>query len=131
VASGWQLISKTSAKTAATRLTIAATFWPRLIGWQFRGKPAAEEGLLIVPCNSIHTCFVRFSMDVLFLDCGGTILSIRHDLRPWRFAVGPRGSHAVVEVLAGTANAQPGEILRLKRGEQGAPPPKAVEFLLD
>ena len=47
VAGGWRLLSRTTGKTIVERLTIAAGFWSRFIGWQFRAKPAADEGLLM------------------------------------------------------------------------------------
>lgn len=127
----YRLVSKTTGKTAASRLTIAASFWSRLVGWQFRGKPTAGEGLLLAPCNAIHTCFVRFAMDVLFLDRGGAVLEVRRNLRPWRLAFGPRNSYSVIELLAGAAEVQPREVLRLEAGNRGEKPPKAAAFLFD
>ena len=127
----FRLISKTTGKTVVAQLTIAGTFWPRFVGWQFRRPPAADEGLLLVPCNSVHTCFVRFSMDLLFLDRKGTVLAVRQNLRPWRFAMGPRNTHAVVETLPGAADVQPGEALRLRTAQGDVTPPRAAAFLLE
>ncbi len=127
----WCLLSMTTGKTVVARLAIADRFWPRFVGWQFRSRPTAGAGLLIVPCNSVHTCFVRFSLDVLFLDRTGTVLAVRRNLRPWRLALGPRNSHAVVEILPGSADVQSGEILRLEGGQANATAPKAAAFLLD
>jgi hypothetical protein len=70
-------------------------------------------------------------MDLLFLDRSGIVLAVRRDVRPWRLAFGPRKTHAIVETLPGSADVQPGEVLRLQAIEQPAKPPKAVEFLLD
>ncbi len=69
-------------------------------------------------------------MDLLFLDRHGTVLAVRRNVRPWRLALGPRNTHAVVETLPALAEVQPGEMLRLKL-ETGATPPKAAAFLLD
>ncbi len=109
-----RLLSETTGKTVVSRLQIADGFWSRLVGWQFRAMPAADAGLLLVPCNSLHTCFVRFPIDVVFLDEQGAVLAIRRNLRPWRAAWGPRGSHAVLEILAGSVDLQPGEKLRIE-----------------
>ncbi len=127
----FRLVSKTTGKTVVARLTIADTFRPRFVGWQYRSKPAADAGLLLVPCNSVHTCFVRFAMDLLFLDPKGTVLAVRRNLRPWRFALGPRNTHAVVETLPGAADVQPGETLRLKAAQGDATAPRAAAFLLE
>ena len=62
----WRLLSETTGKTVVARLTIAGGFWSRLAGLQFRRPLPSDAGLLLVPCNSVHTCFVRFAVDVVF-----------------------------------------------------------------
>ncbi len=114
MASTWRLLSETTGKTVVARLRIADGFWSRLAGLQFRRPLPSDAGLLLVPCNSVHTCFLRFPVDVVFLDGKGVVLAVRRSLRPWRLALGPRGSHAVLEVLAGSADVQPGEKLRIE-----------------
>ena len=130
MANTWRLVSETTGKTVVARLRIADGFWSRLAGLQFRRPLPADAGLLLVPCNSVHTCFVRFPVDVVFLDGKGSVLAVRRNLRPWRLALGPRKSHAVLEVIAGSADVQPGEKLRLEpTGGVDATPPKSVAFL--
>jgi uncharacterized membrane protein (UPF0127 family) len=131
MAKAFQLVSRSTGKTVVGRLTVASTFWPRFVGWQFRGRPDCDEGLLIVPCSSVHTCFVRFAMDVIFLDRKASVLAVRRNLRPWRLAFGPRDSHAVVEVMAGSANVQPGEVVRLETTGTGTVAPSAAVFLFE
>jgi uncharacterized membrane protein (UPF0127 family) len=114
MANYWRLVSKTTGKTVVAQLRIADGFWSRLVGLQFRRKLPSNTGLLLVPCNSVHTCFVRFSVDVVFLDNRGCILTVRHHLRPWRLAFGPHKSHAVLEVPSGSVELQRDEILRLE-----------------
>ncbi len=125
----WRLVSKTTGKTVVARLEIADGFWSRLVGLQFRRELPADTGLLLVPCNSVHTCFVRFPVDVVFLDGHGCVLAVRHNLRPWRLALGPRKSHAVLEIPTGSAEIQPGETLRLEPADSKDVPPKSVAFL--
>lgn len=60
-----------------------------------------DEGLLIEPCSSMHTMFMRFAIDVIFLDKDRRVVKIA-TVRPFRAAVG-RGSHTVLEIPAGTA----------------------------
>ena len=114
MADTWRLVSETTGKIVVARLRIADGFWSRLAGLQFRRRLPSDAGVLLVPCNSVHTGFVRFPVDVVFLDRQGSVLAIRRDLRPWRLALGPRKSHAVLEVVAGSADVQPGEKLRLE-----------------
>ena len=129
MASTWRLVNKITGKVLATRLTIADTFWSRLVGLQFRRALEAGDALLLVPCNSVHTCFVRFPLDVIFLDRNGSILAIRRNLRPWRMALGPRKGHAVIEFVAGVKDIHVGEVLRLDLPEEGAIPPTSARFL--
>lgn len=60
-----------------------------------------DEGLLIEPCSSIHTMFMRFAIDAIFLDKEWRVVKIA-TVRPFRATLG-RGSHSVLEVPAGTA----------------------------
>jgi len=60
------------------------------------------EGLLIRPTNSIHMFFMRFSIDVVFLDRDMIVRKIVETLRPWRMA-GCRGARFAVEIAPGEA----------------------------
>jgi uncharacterized membrane protein (UPF0127 family) len=64
-----------------------------------RGLPAGE-GLLISPAPAIHTAFMRFSIDAMFLDRDLRVLDIVERLRPWRFA-SERKARSVLELSAG------------------------------
>jgi uncharacterized membrane protein (UPF0127 family) len=64
-----------------------------------QGLPAGE-GMLLRPAPSIHTAFMRFSIDALFLDRDLRVLDIVEDLRPWRIA-SERRARAVLELAAG------------------------------
>jgi uncharacterized membrane protein (UPF0127 family) len=84
---------------------LAATFATRLRGLLGRGGLATGEGLLIRPTNSIHTFFMRFPIDVVFLDRSGVVVKLVSNLRPWRVALAPRGRDAL-ELRAGEADAR-------------------------
>ena len=64
-----------------------------------RGLPAGE-GLLLSPAPAIHTAFMRFPIDALFLDRDLRVLHIVEQLGPWRMASKSR-AHAVLELCAG------------------------------
>jgi uncharacterized protein len=68
------------------------------------GRPRLEPdtGLLLEPCNSIHTFFMRFPIDAVFLDAERRVLRVRSRMGPWRLA-GARGARAVLELAAGEA----------------------------
>ena len=54
-------------KLEITNVFMADTFYKRLLGYMFRKKPH-HKVIAIVPCNSIHTFFMKFNIDVLFLN---------------------------------------------------------------
>jgi uncharacterized membrane protein (UPF0127 family) len=59
-----------------------------------------DTALILAPCNSIHTFFMRFAIDVAFVDRDGHIRHARQALQPWRIQVVPR-AFAVVELASG------------------------------
>jgi uncharacterized membrane protein (UPF0127 family) len=86
-------------ETLACRL--ADGFATRFLGLMGRRALPPDEGLLLAPGGSIHTLFMRFPLDVVFVGADGTALGIRRRLRPWRFARAPRGTRYVLELTAG------------------------------
>jgi uncharacterized membrane protein (UPF0127 family) len=84
------------------RIRRADTFALRLLGLMFKSRLPDHEGLLIEPCASVHTCWMRFSIDVLFIDKEGRVCAIKEAVKPFRFAF-KVGAHAVLELNAGDA----------------------------
>lgn len=92
-------------REVARRVMIARGFWGRFRGLMGRRPDALPHGsaLVIDPCSSIHMFFMRFPIDVLYLDQENRVVRAQKDLRPWR--IGPlytRGACYVVELPAGT-----------------------------
>jgi uncharacterized membrane protein (UPF0127 family) len=84
------------------RCTIADRMLPRMKGLLGKRELIAGEGLLIKPAPSIHTFFMRFPIDVVFLARDGNVLKVSPNLGPWRM----RSCHravAVLELAAGEA----------------------------
>jgi uncharacterized protein len=81
---------------------IADNPFTRLRGLLGRTSLPAGEGLLIRPAPSIHTAFMRFPIDAVFLDADLCVVGVEAALRPWRVA-GRRGARAVLELAAGGA----------------------------
>jgi len=67
-----------------------------------RGLPA-DGALLITPCSSVQTCFMRFAIDVVFLDRDGGVVRVVPGLKPYRAALGGRGARSALELPAGAA----------------------------
>ncbi len=84
------------------KITVASTFVDRGRGLLGRSSLDPDQGLLIVPCPSIHTLFMRFPIDVVFFDASGLITNLVVSLGAWRFAWGGRGS-SCLELSAGGA----------------------------
>ncbi|UTR11522.1 DUF192 domain-containing protein [Evansella sp. LMS18] len=78
----------------------ADSFFTRLRGLMFRKEPLNEEGLWIIPCNSIHMCFMNFSIDAVFLDKDNKIVRTVTELKPWTFVAPVKGSCSVLELPA-------------------------------
>jgi uncharacterized membrane protein (UPF0127 family) len=77
-------------------------FLSRLAGLLFSARLQPGQGLLMVPCAAVHTAFMRFSIDVVFLDGAGCVQKIVSELKPWR-AAACQGSWQALELAAGEA----------------------------
>jgi uncharacterized membrane protein (UPF0127 family) len=92
---------------------VADSFWSRGRGLLGRSALAPQQGLLIRPCSSVHTFFMRFAIDVVYLDREWRVTKVAADLKPWRLSWG-RGANMVLELPAGEAGRQgivPGLVL--------------------
>jgi uncharacterized protein len=82
------------------RARVASSFLARLRGLMGAASLPAGTGVLFPGTSSVHTHFMRFPIDVVFLDAERRVVAIRATLRPWRFAAA-RGASAVLELAAG------------------------------
>ena len=82
--------------------SVADGVWTRFRGLMGRRGLESGEGLLLRPAGSIHTCFMRFPLDVVFLDGDLEVLRVAAAVRPWRARL-QRGARAVLELPAGEA----------------------------
>jgi uncharacterized membrane protein (UPF0127 family) len=87
---------------ACHHCVVADTPLSRMRGLLGRSELEEGEGLLLRPTNSVHMFFMRFPIDVVFLDRELAVRKIVERLRPWRMA-GCRGARAALELPAGTA----------------------------
>ena len=132
--SPWRLLERETGRVVVERLEVADRFWSRLCGWQFRRRPPAGAGLLLVPCASVHTGWLRFPLDLLALDRHGTVLAVRRELRPWRLLLPPNGTYAMLELPGGEgAKVLPGVRLKVDVDVQTPPAnrPTSLRFLAD
>ena len=79
---------------------VADNPWSRMVGLLGKKALPPDQALLIRPCSSVHTFFMRFDMDAIFIDRENRVLKVVQKMRPFRFA-GARRSRAVIEFMGG------------------------------
>lgn len=89
----------------------------RALGLMFRRDLPRGEGLWLRPCGSVHTWFMRFPIDLVFLDGDAAVVRVLRGVRPWRLAFGGRGARSVIEVRSGWLaedDVRPGDRLAMR-----------------
>jgi uncharacterized membrane protein (UPF0127 family) len=97
----------------ATELEVADTGPKRNKGLLGRNGLETGGGLLIVPCESVHTFFMRFSIDLVYLDRGNRVRKVRSAVGPWRLSA-CLSAHSILELPAGvvlSTQTQKGDVL--------------------
>ncbi|MDR3256854.1 MAG: DUF192 domain-containing protein [Endomicrobium sp.] len=82
----------------------AETFWERFSGFMF--KKSANYALLFNNCKSIHTCFMRFDVDVVYLDKSNRVLKVIKSLQPFKVAFLVKNSASILEIPSNMTNAE-------------------------
>jgi uncharacterized membrane protein (UPF0127 family) len=95
------LVNRRSEETIASAVELALTRAERRRGLLGRTGLDPTAALMLSPCWAVHTTFMRFPIDVVFVDRGGRAVKIVHGLEPWRMAMAPR-AHAAIELPAGS-----------------------------
>ncbi len=96
-----RILNVSKGTVVAEDVAVARSFWGRFRGLMLRRGMASGEALLIEPSASIHTAFMRFPIDVVFLDREKRVVKVAENVRPFR-AVLSRG-HSALELSAGSA----------------------------
>lgn len=125
------MIRNLTKKTVLSYRTFqAVSFRDRLRG--MIGRPFEQIGIdaMVFPsCSSIHTFFMTFPIDVIFLGADNAVLATRPGCRPWRPAIWCRGAQSVIELPAGAlahTGTMPGD--RLDLNAETVPPEKRTKF---
>ncbi|MDC3413652.1 DUF192 domain-containing protein [Aquibacillus sp. 3ASR75-11] len=98
-----QLVNLSKDRKIAVEMACAYTFFSRLKGLMFTRQLHSGTGLHINPCPSVHTFFMNYAIDVVYLDQQHVVVAVDHQLEPGK--LGRRYKHvvSVVELSAGTA----------------------------
>jgi hypothetical protein len=97
-----KVLNATRGTVLATQLTKAHTGATRRKGLLGRESLLPGEGLWIAPCESVHTFFMRFPIDLVYLDRKLKVKKVRHSVGAWRFSA-CFSAFSVLELPAGTA----------------------------
>ena len=94
----------------ATNVAVADTRATRAVGLLARDGLDPGEALWIVPSRGVHTCWMRFTIDVVALDDEGVVVDRVVRLKPWRIRLPRRGTAGVLELPEGSIDATGTEI---------------------
>ena len=86
----------------ATAAEVADTSAKRRTGLLKHKALDSGDGLWITPCESVHTFFMKFSIDLVYLDRKKRVRKVRHAVPPWRLSA-CLTAHSILELPAGTA----------------------------
>lgn len=112
-----KLINSDGNSILADEIRPAKTFFSRLKGLMFRKKLKEGEALLLEPCNMVHTFFMRFPLDIVFLDRGMKVVYIIENMEPWKCSPMVKGCRSIIELPSGAvckSGVRPGDILELR-----------------
>ena len=108
-----RIINTRTGKVVAERLLTAFDSETRRKGLLAHRALPPSTALIIAPTNAIHTCFMKFSIDILFVSKAGRVLKIRSRVPAWRMT-GSLRAYAVLEMAAGAldgSETQVGDVL--------------------
>jgi uncharacterized membrane protein (UPF0127 family) len=89
-------------QTLASRVRVANTHAARTIGLMGRRQLEPGEALWIEPSRGVHTCFMRFPIDVVALDGDGLVVDVVPAMKPWRMRLPRESTAGVLELAAGS-----------------------------
>lgn len=116
-----KIYNSTQNKLLAEDVKLADNIISRTFGLIPKKNMLQDEGLIIKPCCSIHTFFMRFTIDVLFVDRRNQIVGMYENVKPWRILPIHLNSFYVIELASGSIsskNIQKGDIISLSTEAQ-------------
>jgi hypothetical protein len=124
-----KVVNATRGTVVATRLEVAGAGKKRRKGLLGRESLNSGEGLWLIPCESVHTLFMRFPIDLVYLDREHRIKKVRSCVGAWRLSA-CLSAHSVLELAAGTVRAtetQRGDTLEFRPAAVSGPSECATE----
>lgn len=109
----WKILNLTRQAVLADRVEVADRGARRSKGLLGRNGLKPGEGMWIVPCEAVHTFFMRFPIDLVYVDSNKRVRKVRSGVPPWRMSA-CFSAHSVIELAVGAiraSNTEPGDIL--------------------
>ena len=113
----YRIRNRTRDTELGSSIDIADTSAKRRTGLLKHTGLAPGEGLWIVPCESVHTFFMKFAIDLVYLDRAHKVKKVRHAVVPWRMSA-CLSAHSIIELPAGAARqslTQAGDDLEIEK----------------
>lgn len=108
-----RLMNKSTNKTLIPNLEVADTVWTRMKGLLGRKHLPADRALWIKPCNSVHTFFMNFAIDLVFVDDAMVVKKTYQAVKPGRLVWPVWRASSVIELSEGFLQTNP-----IRIGEQ-------------
>lgn len=108
-----ELWNRTQNSKLLSHLVVATNFVDRGIGLLKKNNLEEQEGLWIHRCNSIHTFFMKFPIDCIFLDKNLVVQDLVENISPWQVVLPRWNSRSVIELKSGIIKK-----FQLKKGDQ-------------
>ena len=99
------LLNARTGRVVASVVEVAMTRTERRRGLLGRRSLDVSAALMLSPCVAVHTAFMHFAIDVVFVDRGGKVVRIVEQLQPWRVAACGH-ARTVIEWAGGTVRAR-------------------------
>ncbi|KNY29125.1 DUF192 domain-containing protein [Pseudobacteroides cellulosolvens] len=109
-----KLINISKGTILAENLAVADNFKSRFIGLMSRSQLSPGDGLLLTKCNSIHMCFMKFALDIVFIDESNKVVHLIKGIPPWKVSGIVKSAKNTVELPVGTvelSNTEIGDLL--------------------
>ncbi len=97
----YEIVNARTGNIVATHIEEASSPWRAFRGLMLRKRLPDGHGMLFRPARGVHTQFMRFPIDLIFLDKDNRVVKIRASMSPWRFDF--TSAAAVIEMNGGAA----------------------------
>ena len=115
-----KVLNTTKGTLLADKAIFAEILWKRLVGLLGRKGLCRGEALVIRPCSGIHTFFMRFPIDVIFLDRDSRVRKVIRGMQPFRLSSLVLGAREAVELPSGvvaSTRTEAGDLIEFQQSQ--------------